>query len=417
MASAYGFDIAPSGQGAIFALSVGASRNRRQTFGIWEAELRKDSTYLCVRGSVSNMKEPLADVIEAAHGVAEDLLDIVAVEERNALLVIEPYNNVVWRSGPHGLKLQLTSGITFAGEAASMTAVVKNAAGEILPDPPYMPPQHHFAYRYFRYSQAAQNVLDGYRNMFLALESLLDYVEPKQSADGETDWLKRALTAAQARGLDLSAATKPGSTDPVQDFLDAHYSAVRCAAFHSKSSSGNALRPGSLSDHGVVLAQLLAVQTLVEALLKSEFSVRLPTGGFFHSGFGSLLSSLAPVTGLLISVADCPTIEQVMADEGKEENPPEVVGIPVTFAALNGPAMDEWLFVSEIKAPELPFSKVASLRLVAKPNDHIFLGGIAEKMNHTLMSTDLDLPGVSKLVLRVRCILRNLQSPKRGFSH
>jgi hypothetical protein len=417
MASAYGFDIGPGGQGAIFALSASAKRNRRQTFGAWEAELRKDSDYVCVRGSVLNLQEPLADVIEAAHGVAEDLLDILAVEERNALLVIEPHNNLVWRSGPQGLKLQLTSGITFGAEGSG-ALVVTNAAGEVIPDPPYMPPQHHFAYRYFRYSQAAQNVLDAYRNMFLAFESLLDYVEPKQAGDGETDWLKRALTAAHAQGLDLSAFAKPGSTDARQDFLDAHYSTVRCAAFHSKSSSGHALRPGSLRDHGVVLQQLLAVQTLAESLLKSEFSVRLLSSGFGHSGFASLLSGL--VTLLVISVADCPTIEQLeqlVAKREKEENLPEGTVMPVTFAGANAPATDEWLFISEIKAPELSFSKVATLRLVAKPTDHIFVGGIIEKMNHTLIRTDLDLAGVLKLVLRVRCILRNPQSPKRGFSH
>jgi hypothetical protein len=95
MTSAYGFDIGPRSQGAIFALSASARRNRRQTFGAWEAELRKDSDYVCVRGSVLNLQEPLADVIEAAHGVAGDLLDILAVEERVALLVIEPHNNLV----------------------------------------------------------------------------------------------------------------------------------------------------------------------------------------------------------------------------------------------------------------------------------------------------------------------------------
>jgi hypothetical protein len=280
-----------------------------------------------------------------------------------------------------------------------------------------MAPQHHIAYRYFRYSQAAQNVLDAYRNMFLALESLLDYVEQKQASDGETDWLKRALATAQARGLDLSAFVQPGSTDPVQDFLDAHYSTVRCAAFHSKSSEGHVLRPGSLRDHSTVLQQLLAVQTLVESLLKSQFSVRLLSSFFYHSGFAMLLSSLAPATELVISAADCPTVEQVMENRKKEEDLPEGTVMPVTFAGANAQATDEWLFVSEIKVPELSFSKVSTLRLVAKPTDHIFVGPIVEKLNHTLMRTDLDLIGASKLVLRVRCILRNLQSPNRGFSH
>jgi hypothetical protein len=104
-------------------------------------------------------------------------------------------------------------------------------------------------------------------------------------------------------------------------------------------------------------------------------------------------------------------LEWVMAKAEKEVNLPEGTVIPVTFAGANAPATDEWLFVSEIKAPELSFSKVATLRRVAPSTGHIFVGGIVEKMNQTLMRTDLDLAGVSKLVLRVRCILRNPPSP------
>ncbi len=416
MASAYGFDIAPDGEGAIFGLSGAARRNRRQTFGSWEAELRKDAAYVCVRGPATNLNRPLADVVDAAHSVGQNLLDIVAVEERTALLIAEPRDNVVWRTGPHGLKLQLTSSITMTAEMTGITAVVKNAAGEVLPDPPYMPPQHHFAYRYFRYSQAAENVLDGYRNMFLALESVLDFIDAKNPAEAETEWLKRALGKAQTRGLKLDAFAKPGSTDPIADFLDAHYSAVRCAAFHAKSSSGRALRPGSLDDYGVVLQQLLAVQGLVEALLKSEFSARLQSGGFFHSGFGHLLETLSPATRLLMSVTECPTIEQVMGEEEKNELP-DGGSFPVKFTGRGGTATDEWLFVSEIKPRDLHFSKVASLRLVAPPNNDMFLGVVANKMNRTLLGAHLDLAGVSKFVVRVRCVLRNRQSPKRGFSH
>jgi len=76
MASAYGFDIGPAGQGVIFALSASARGNRRQTFGPWEAQLRKDSDFVCVRSSILDLQEPLVAVVEAAHGVAQDLLDI-----------------------------------------------------------------------------------------------------------------------------------------------------------------------------------------------------------------------------------------------------------------------------------------------------------------------------------------------------
>jgi hypothetical protein len=110
MASGHGFNIVPGGQEVIFSLSGIARRDRRQTFGSWEAELRKDSDHICVRGPVLDLNKPLADVIEAAHDVAQNALDIVAVEQRNALLVIEPLDGIVWRTGPHGGSANLSAG-------------------------------------------------------------------------------------------------------------------------------------------------------------------------------------------------------------------------------------------------------------------------------------------------------------------
>lgn len=413
MASAFGFEITLTGQGAIFRLSGKARDARRQTFGPWEVELRKDSDHIAVRSAIANLQQPLDEVIESAYNEAQDLLDIVAVEDRDALVLIEPHDNVVWRTGSHGLKLQSTSSIEF-GTLMSGTLTVRDAAGNVRPDPPYTPPQHHYAYRYFRFSQAAQNVFDGYRNMFLALESLLDYVEQKLPTDGETEWLEKALITAQSRGLDLSAFTKPGSTNPVGDFLNAHYSAIRCAAFHSKSSTGKVLLPGRLADESEVLLQLLDVQELVEALLKSQFSTRLASSGSTYFGFEKSISELAPTTALVLSVGDCPTLEQLIAEE---KDLPEGIISPVKFDGPRGSAPDEWLLVSEIKPADLSFSRIRSLRLISNPNDHLFLRLKADKMNRTLLPTDLDVTDVSKLILRVRCVLRNLQGPKRRFSH
>jgi hypothetical protein len=414
MASASGFDIA-SGQGVIFALGAKAKHDRVQTFGPWEVELRKGVGYVCIRGPVLNLNDPMSEMVGAAHEAAQELLDIAAVEERAALLAVEPHNNVAWRTGPHGLKVEITSSITFSAEAVEFKGIVRTPQGEVRPDPPYVPPPHHAAYRYFRYSQAAQNVFDAYRNMFLALESVLDNVAPKHSGEGEMDWLQRALAdAVKRKGLNLDAFATPAGKHTIENFVDAHYSAVRCAAFHAKSSAGQALRPGTLADQDIVLHHLLAVQDLVEHLMKTEFSVRLPSSGFSHAGFGTLLSQLAPVTGLLISAGECPTLEQLIAEE---ENLAEGTGVPVTFAGLNGIHTDEWLFVSKIKPKGLSFTTIRSLRLIARPNDHLLLGKIAGKINRTLISTDLSLQDISKLIVRIRCVLRNVQSPKRGFSH
>ena len=421
MASAFGFDLRSSPQGVVFGLSAPAKKDCLQTSVDWEAELRKGAAHMCVRGHRVVQNKPLSTVAETSHCAAEDFLDIVAVEERTPLLVTEPHDNVVWRNGPHGLKAQLTTSITFAAEPLEMRGVALDANGNEIPPPPYVPPPHHPAYRYFRYSQAAQSVFDAYRNMFLALEALLDHVASKQPSEGEGEWLQRALTdAVQKHAADLTAFVKTPGKDPVAAFIAAHYAAVRCAVFHAKSAAGGALRPGTLADHDLVLHQLLAVQKIVEQLMKVLFNVRLPQGGLTHSGFGHMLEQLAPVMHLLFGPTDCPTVEQILA---KEENLPEGVVGPVRFQGLRSGTTDEWLFVSEIKCGELPFTRIKSLRLIAHVTERSQLGAmgmflipIMDKLNRTLLATDLDLHGINKLVLRIRCVLRNVQSPRRGFA-
>jgi hypothetical protein len=153
MATAFGFDIGTAAQGAVFALTAAVKNDRTHAFPTWEAELRRGLSHLCLRGGTPEDK-PLETIVAAAHPFAEDVLDIVSVEERLALLVSEPHDCLVWRRGAHGLKAQLTTSITFAAEPLAVRAVVEDAQGNIVPDPPYVPPQHHAAYRYFRYLAA-----------------------------------------------------------------------------------------------------------------------------------------------------------------------------------------------------------------------------------------------------------------------
>ena len=408
MASAYGFEL-KAAQGVIFALNINAKRDRIQRFGDWEVELRNDVPFVYARTKKPNSSKPMMDMITEAHDAAEQILDIVAVEERAALLCVEPHNNVAWRMGQNGLKVELTSGITFSAEPGAFNVTVTDAQGNVKPDPPLHP-----SYRYFRYSQASQNIFEAYKNMFLAFESLLDHVAPKQTKECEMGWLRRALTEAMnTRRLNLDPFAKPRNK-PAEDFLDAHYSAIRCAIFHSKSSSGQSLRPGSLKDYDTVLHQLLAVQDLVEDLMKKEFSVRLPTSGYYHKGFGHLLEQLSAAMAILISEGVCPTAQQAL---DQDANVDPGTAKHVTFAGTNNNLTDEWFFSSEIKAQELPIKSVKSVRLIARSNDHLFLGPIANRINSTLIGTDLVLGGINKLVINVRCILRNVQSPKRGFSH
>ena len=95
----------------------------------------------------------------------------------------------------------------------------------------------------------------------------------------------------------------------------------------------------------------------------------------------------------------------------------------MTFDGRRAGTTDEWIFRSELKCAELPFARIGALRLIAYVPDRsklgamgMFLVPIMEKMNVTTLTTDLDLAGVGKLVILVRCVLRNVQGPRRGFA-
>lgn len=418
MAAAFGFDFGAAPQGAVFALSAPAGSDRRQLFGGWEAEVCRGGAHICLRGG-SPEDQPLESIVAAAHPFAEEFLDIVAVEERVPLLVSNPHDAVVWRRGAHGVKAQLTASIIFAAAPLAMRGVMLDASGNEVSPPPYVPPPHHAAYRYFRYSQAAQNVFDAYRNMFLALETLLDHIAPKRNAEGETEWLTRAAgDAVRLYAADLTPFAKAPGKDTVAAFVDGHYAAVRCAVFHAKNNAQRRLAPGSLENHDIVLHQLLAVQTIVEQLLKGLFGVSLPSGGMFHSGFGHLLEKLAPATHLLVGPVECPTIDQLLAHQTAQQGG----AAKVRFDGARPGTTDEWLFSSEIKCADMDFTHIGGLRLIAYVPDRstlgameMFLGPMMDKMNRTSLDTNVDMDGVSKIVIRVRCILRNSQQPRRGF--
>src|SRR4051794_8344124 len=111
MASAYGFPFS-SAQGVIFALSDKARRDRTQSFGDWTVEVRKDVTFVCARTDRQHSAAPMLEMVGEAHEATEQLLDMIAVEERTSLLCVEPHNNLAWRTSPQRMKAVLRGAIT-----------------------------------------------------------------------------------------------------------------------------------------------------------------------------------------------------------------------------------------------------------------------------------------------------------------
>src|SRR5664279_4158410 len=79
---------------------------------------------------------------------------------------------------------------------------VRDAQGNIIPPPPRSTFWHE-SFRYYRLSQTTDDLFDAYRNVYLALESVLSTISPQKVnaatgriAEQEGQWFERALTDA-----------------------------------------------------------------------------------------------------------------------------------------------------------------------------------------------------------------------------
>lgn len=60
----------------------------------------------------------------------------------------------------------------------------------------------HESFTYFRYSQLTDDLFDAYRNISLAIESVLSSIAPQRRGEREKAWLSRAWEGALALGVD-----------------------------------------------------------------------------------------------------------------------------------------------------------------------------------------------------------------------
>lgn len=159
------------------------------------------------------------------------------------------------------------------------TATATDAAGN--PMPPQPPPKYtwHESYRYFRLSQATDDLFDAYRNLFLALESILTTIEPvrkKTSGKGwetERDWLTRAIRTA-ASMVDLGRSVPAGIADPEGYLFKDLYEDKRTALFHAKKNRPVFLPHEKSGDRESVTSSLTRLANLYLDLINSHLKIQ-----------------------------------------------------------------------------------------------------------------------------------------------
>jgi len=161
---------------------------------------------------------------------------------------------------------------------------VRDKNGNVKHSTPEKEPLWHESYRYYRFSQISKDLFEAYRNLYLALESLLNYICPKQQ-ENEREWLKNALSQVN---LKVDLGKHLNGSCPIEEFIRTQYLGVRVKLFHAKS---NIILPHdelSMRDVDEAYKQLILIWH--DVALEYINAPGIQGGGLTEAGFRRMVS-------------------------------------------------------------------------------------------------------------------------------
>jgi hypothetical protein len=295
---------APTGAG--FTLG-GIARSDAQvalTSG-WTAEVLAGTQTIIARGPQASGYETARD---AGLDAAQEALDVFCIRGTLNLTIVrvEATHFAWWTDSAETIMRIL--GVADHNVSLTATLSVVNAHGNPKPAPP-LPVVWHRSFRYFRVSQISTDLFDAYRNLYLALESILTTMVPVGQVNGRSEpesiWLRRALRQIDAT-LPLARYAPPASIDPPDDIYQDVYARTRTAIFHAKQGRA-AFLPQHPSTRADVVDTLERLSRLYLDLVDKALGVRRTGGGMTLGGFNLAMQSFINATSeVAISDDDSP---------------------------------------------------------------------------------------------------------------
>jgi hypothetical protein len=273
-----------------------------------EVEVCKNSPYVVARikGATS-----ATDAFNESHEVVQQALDLLSAQGEAHLTTRNTQDeSLIWWRGPSGQVLRFISVSNMSVTMDLVELTVTDKDGNVVPPTPQPETIYHESLRYFRLSQATDDLFDAFRNMYLAFESLLEYISPYKG-EGEGVWVKNALAIANSK-VPLTRAFKSTTSNVVDEIYSKIYVNIRCAIFHSKT--GFHLVPQNLSDRKKVAEGLRILARLVLLLAEEYLHVRFPTGGLTYDGFNLMTKSMFQTPTVLVTESNTPFDKAVTLD-------------------------------------------------------------------------------------------------------
>jgi hypothetical protein len=331
--------------------------------------------------------------MEAAHR-GLDLLSLAGVVNLSMRNPEEDY--AVWWLDGSDLVMRLFAVETF-GLEVSVKAEVRDAAGHLVRQPKKRPVWHE-SYRFFRLAQVTDDALDAYRNLYLALECLLDDICPHRHREAEDAWLRRALGPIH-QASSLARFAPAGASDPIATIVKDLYSVTRTTVFHAKSGRPHVL-PGDRPAVRRVRQHIEPLAGLYLAVVEHELGMRRAAGGMTRYAFDQLSGFWESLT---LVVSD----DSSKFDPGDGDFNP-AGGVVVPLATGRAPEHDEEFVVNLLGSVEV--AALESLKCVARTGATVDGRAAFVQVRHD----DLTLGGFDVLQLRHAQRLEN-RGPRRLY--
>ncbi len=245
----------------------------------WEVELKTGHEFIVARNRKRLTRE---QVLREGFEFVQRCLDILAVTQRENLSTKAPGDtHILLFDQDDRLVLQHVD--TYEERIKiHFTSMRRDPSGTPVASLPTPNPTWNPAFRYYRLSQTSEDIFEAYRNLYLAFETLLDQIYPKNNSEREGDWLKQALKTVSAK-VALDRFAPPGCSNAIDYLIGTLYEYARNHLFHAKT--GKMVLPHKVLNPEKIAAAYERLVTLWNAIASSYLSVQRERGIMTYGGF------------------------------------------------------------------------------------------------------------------------------------
>jgi hypothetical protein len=291
--------------GAVFLLRKAPPRSASVSLDGWVTSVVEQAKIVvtCGPSKATSFDDTFADALTAANRG----LDYMSVRGQADSAIRDAADDclVWWPDHDIGGTVMRCRAIETMAASMSMTATVKDAAGNVVPSPPPPTPLAHDVFRFVRMSRTSDDLYDSYRNLFLAFECLLcDLRLPQQLPNGrwenEKQWFTAALAVADQL-VPLANLAPTGTADPVGWIYQNIYSAERSALMHAKRQY---LLPQDDTSKQQLTASLGKLWTYITELIAKHLGVTHLSGYMSLYAVEKMAKAVLPQFAMVVSDDD-----------------------------------------------------------------------------------------------------------------